>query len=342
MSKEVKIGLVVLVALVGGIWGMNYLKGVNLFSSGETGYYSIYKNTAGLAVSSSVVYQGNKVGRVKSIELYVDSMGNSEAGWRIEFTVDNLDLFIPHNTIAEIGGSILSSKVIELKLGDSMKPAEEGSMLEASIQQDIAEQVTAELEPLKQSIEKLVGSVDKVVLSVSAIFEDDATQGLPLIFESLQRSMSTLEATFNRVDGMVEENRDAFGAVMSNVESITENFNDNSGALDTIINNFASISDTLAQIEFATIIYGLNQTMGELAEITDKINNGDGSLAKVLNSDSLIVEIEQTNQELQYLLNDIYTNPKKYLGFSVIGRKDRNGFSAREEERILELIKEEK
>lgn len=341
MSKEVKIGLVVLVAIVGGIWGLNYLKGVNLFSN-QTAFYSIYKNTAGLAVSSSVVYQGNKVGRVKNIELHVDSMGNEEAGWLIEFTIDNPNLFIPENTIAEIGGSILSSKVIELKLGDSMKPAEEGSMLEASIQQDIAEQVTAELEPLKQSIEKLVGSVDKVVVSVSAIFEDDATQGLPQIFESIQRSMSTLELTFNRVDGMVEENRDVFRSVMSNVENITGNFNENSGALDTIINNFASISDTLAQIEFATIIYGINQTIGELAEITDKINNGDGSLAQVLNSDSLILEIEQTNQELQYLLNDIYTNPKKYLGFSVVGRKDRNGFSSKEEDRIIELIREEK
>jgi len=341
MSKEVKIGLVVLVAIVGGIWGLNYLKGVNLFSN-QTAFYSIYKNTAGLAVSSSVVYQGNKVGRVKNIELHLDSMGNEEAGWLIEFTIDNPNLFIPENTIAEIGGSILSSKVIELKLGDSMKPAEEGSMLEASMQQDIAEQVTAELEPLKQSIEKLVGSVDKVVVSVSAIFEDDATQGLPQIFESIQRSMSTLELTFNRVDGMVEENRDVFGAVMSNIENITGNFNENSGALDTIINNFASISDTLAQIEFATIIYGLNQTIGELAEITDKINNGDGSLAQVLNSDSLILEIEQTNQELQYLLNDIYTNPKKYLGFSVVGRKDRNGFSSKEEDRIIELIREEK
>lgn len=341
MSKEVKIGLLLLVAIVAAIWGMNYLKGINLFSD-QKGFYSIYENTAGLTVSSSVVYQGNKVGRVKSIELYVDSTGSEDAGWLITYSIDNQELFIPDDSKAEIGGGLLSSKVIALKLGDSNKEAEVGSALTGSIQQDIAEQVTAELEPLKQSIEKLVGSVDKVVVSVSAIFEDDATQGLPLIFESLQRSMSTLEVTFNRVDGMVEENRDAFGAVMSNVESITGTFNENSGALDTIISNFANISDTLAQIEFATIIYGLNQTMGELAEITDKINNGDGSLSQVLNSDSLIVEIEQTNQELQYLLNDIYTNPKKYLGFSVIGRKDRNGFSAREEDRIKELIQEEK
>ncbi len=78
-----------------------------------------------------------------------------------------------------------------------------------------------------------------------------------------------------------------------------------------------------------------------MAEITQKINTGQGSLGQLLNSDSLVVELQQSNQELQYLLNDLYTHPKKYVGFSLIGRKDRNGFSNKEEDEIKELIQEE-
>jgi phospholipid/cholesterol/gamma-HCH transport system substrate-binding protein len=78
-----------------------------------------------------------------------------------------------------------------------------------------------------------------------------------------------------------------------------------------------------------------------MAEITEKINSGKGSLGQLLNSDSLVVELQQSNQELQYLLNDLYTNPKKYVGFSIVGRKDRNGFSDKEEDAIKKIIQEE-
>jgi len=342
MSKEVKIGIILILALASGIWGFNYLKGINLFGS-PTGYYSIYENTGGLAVSSFVVYSGNKVGRVNSITLEVDSNNLTAAKWRVDFSVDNPDLFVPKNTIAKIGSSdLLGSKAIQLILGDSEEEAEVGKPLDGELQTDITAAVRAELEPLKKKTEELVGEVDLFLGSVRAIFEDDATQSLPQAFKSLENSLKTLETTSLRIDGMVAENREKFGSVMSNIKDLTYTFKMNSGAIDTIITNFSSISDSLAQVQFATVINKVQNTMTSVADITDKINNGDGTMAQLINSDSLIVEIQRSNKELQYLLNDIYSHPKKYLSFSVIERKDKDGFSKKEEERIKELINQEK
>ncbi len=355
MSKEAKIGLVVLISLVSGIWGLQYLKGVNIFSSQES-FYSVYDNTGGLTVSSAVQYAGAKVGRVKAISLYhensqeVDSAENNsdqkdsliyKPKWLIEFTVDNKNLHITKNTIAKIEGNPLSASVINLILGDSTM-AVPGDTLMGKTKNDLTETFTRELETLKKSIENLVGGVDGVVENVNAIFKDDATQGLPEVFSSLKRSIASLETTFQQVNNLLAENKEKFGNSMGNVEKITENFKNNTGKIDTILSNLSSVSDSISQIEFISITNRLNSTMAEVASITEKINNGDGTLGQLINSDSLVIEIEQTNRELQYLLNDISTNPKKYLGFSVIGRKDRNGFSNKEEDRIREIIKKEK
>lgn len=343
MSKEAKIGLIVLAAVVLGFWGVQFLMGKNIFSSSKT-FYSVYNNTGGLTSGSIVQFAGAKVGRVNSVNLYMDSTNTDENAlpeWLVEFTVDNKDLDITTNTIAKIEGNPLSSSVINLIIsGDSL--ALSGSTLKGTPKDDLTETFTRELETLKASIQHLVGGVDGVVENINAIFKDDATQGLPEVFSSLKRSIASLETTFTKVNNLLAENKTKFGNSMGNLEDITESFKDQSGKIDTIMTNFSLVSDSLAQIQFAVIVNKVNKTLDEVASIAEKVNNGEGSLGQLINSDSLVVELQQSNQELQYLLNDIYTNPKKYLSFSVVGRKDRNGFSDKEEDRIKEIIQEEK
>ncbi len=346
MSKEVKIGLIVVAAIVCGIWGLNYLKGINLLHPSNS-YYTVYNNTGGLTAGSSVQFAGAKVGRVNSIQLFTDSAAASDSTqlvlpeWLVEFTVDNPNLSITRNTKAKIEGNPLSASVINLEIigGATAGP---GDTLLGIVKNDLTETFTREIETLKQSIENLVQGVDGVVENVNTIFSDDATQGLPEVFSSLKRSIASLETTFSEVNNILEANKIKVGNSLDNLETVTAIIKTKAGDIDTIITNFSEISNEFAQADFTAILSKVEETMSEVNQITDKINNGDGSLAQVINSDSLIIEIEQTNQELQYLLNDIYTNPKKYLGFSVIGRKDRNGFSNKEEDRIREIIKEEK
>ncbi|MFK7758173.1 MAG: MlaD family protein [Flavobacteriales bacterium] len=343
MSKEAKIGLIVLLAILVGYWGVQFLMGKSVFSNSKT-FYSVYNNTGGLTSGSVVQFAGAKVGRVNSVTLFMDSTrteSNPLPEWLVEFSVDNDVLNITSSTVAKIEGNPLTSSIINLDIS-GIELAQSGDTLEGRDKDDLTATFTRELETLKASIQHLVGGVDGVVENINAIFADDATQGLPEVFSSLKRSIASLETTFSEVNNLLAENRVKFGNSMGNLEEITENFKGQTGKIDTIMTNFSSISDSLAQVEFQAIVRKVAQTLDEVSSITEKVNNGEGSLGQLINSDSLVVELQQSNQELQYLLNDIYTNPKKYLSFSVIGRKDRNGFSDREEDRIKEIIQEEK
>ena len=412
MSKEAKVGLVVIVAIVAGVWGFNYLKGANLFNSGNLKLHATYQNVGGLNSSSPVSFNGLKVGRVTNIriaskdelkeQVYLDLAGdpsrinmsalNSEfietllskpehkgksknnllqdillhkikiednilnskfidslistpkysGRLRVNFDIINKSIFIPSDSRAKIISSdLLGSKAVELVLGEDTVFLQSGQLIDSDIQQDLTEAVRAELEPLKVKTEQLMEDVDRFLLVLKGILEDDASKSIPEAFKSLSRSLKTLETSSARVDGMIAENREDLKIGITQFKELATTLTANSVNIDSILMNFRTVSADLADTDISTTISNANKIIKDMGLIAAKINNGEGSLGQLVNSDSLVIELQQSNQELQYLLNDLYTHPKKYVGFSIIGRKDRNGFSNKEEDEIKELIQEE-
>lgn len=337
MSKEAKVGLIVLVAILAGIWGFNYLKGVNLFNKGKLNLYSVYDNVGGLTSSSPVTYKGLNIGKVNRIAIDTAEVQKL----RVDFSITNDDILIPADSHAKIISSILGSASVEIILGSDINTVETNTELEGEIEADFTAAFKEELEPIKLKTEQLMEDVDKFLVILKGIIEDDASKSLPEAFESLRKSLKTLETSSKRVDGMIAENREDLKEGITQFKDLATTLTANSVNIDSILMNFRTVSADLAQTDISSTINNANGIIKQMAEITEKINSGQGSLGQLLNSDSLVVELQQSNQELQYLLNDLYTHPKKYVGFSIIGRKDRNGFSNKEEDEIKELIKEE-
>jgi phospholipid/cholesterol/gamma-HCH transport system substrate-binding protein len=341
VSKEFKIGAIVVISIALLFMGVNYLKGINLFQNQRT-YYAVYDNIDGLGQSNPVMLNGFKIGLVKEVKLHPNGQGNL----LVEILINDENLQIPDDTKAKIFTSdLLGSKAVDMVLGESMVMAANADTLLSDIESDLATEMKAQLAPLKAKVDDLTAGIEVIITNLQAVFEDEATQGLPEVFETLNRTMLTLEQASLGIDAAVAENRTKLNGIMGNVESITGNLAESNEDLTAVISNFESISDSLAQTNLKGTIEKADAAMTDLAEIMEKIESGEGTIGMLINNDSLHTALNQSNVELQTLINDIYTNPWRYIHVSIFGKKDKKNFSKaelREIDRMVEkALKEE-
>ena len=281
---------------------------------------------------------GFKVGQVSKVEF-------SEVGdgtLLVAFDIEQSNLKLPDDTRARIFSSdLFGTKAINLIAGDSPNLAVPGDTLISDLEVGIAEAVRIELMPLKNKTDQLIDGVDDILENLKAVFEADATLGLPTAFESIQRTVESLEQTSLQLDAMVAENRETLSSIMTNVDGITANFRNHNDELANVMENFSDISDSLAAVNFAATINRADRSLAHVETITRKIAEGEGSLGKLVNSDSLHDDLMATNKELQYLINDLYLNPWRYVRVSVFGKKQEKTLSKKELKRLRKLIQDE-
>ena len=314
--------------------GVNYLKGISLFINQRT-FFAVYENVDGLGPANPVVLNGFKVGQVKTVGFHPKGDGSL----LVSFMIDKDELKVPLNTKARIISSdFFGSKAIELLLGDTSVMAMKNDTLPSEIEIGIAEAVRIELVPLKKKTDQLIEGVDDILNNLQAFFADDATQGLPKVFESLQRTMENLETTSYRLDNAIASNSSTLTSIFNNVDSITDNLRANNARISNIVRNLDSVTDSLARVDLAATLTKADRALGDFAEVMDKVNNGDGSIAMLINTDSLHQSLIQTNLEVQYLINDLYMNPWRYVSVSVFGKKPKDQLSKKELKQIQEIV----
>jgi phospholipid/cholesterol/gamma-HCH transport system substrate-binding protein len=333
-GRDIKIGVLVLLGGILLVLGVNYLKGFDPFGNGRA-FNAVYDRIDGLAVSNPVVVNGFKVGQVSAIDF--DARGNGAL--MVTFIIEQPNLQLPDDTKARIvSNDLFGTKAIDLIAGRSRGLAQPGDTLPSEIEMGIAESVKQELIPLRQRTDQLIAGVDEILLNLQTVFQDSATQGLPKAFESIQRTMENLENTSRTLDMTVEENRMALKGIVDNMENLTGFINDQQGNLSNALGNFSQISDSLANLELASTLKRADASIAELNRVLEGLNAGEGSLGKLLKSDSLHDGLLATNKELQFLLNDLYLNPQRYVRVSVFGGKEKRKLSQKELERLQRLI----
>jgi len=319
ISKEVRIGVIVTLAIALLIFGFNFLKGKNVFFE-QVKYYAVYDRVEGLVESNPVQINGYSVGHVDKISFLPDNSGRIV----VRFVIKEEEFQIPRNTVARVVSSdLLGSKAVQLILGKSQQFHEPGDTLISGIQASLTEEVNKQVAPIKVKAEKLISSLDSVLAVIQYIFNEESTENIKESFESINTAIRTLKKTALRVDTLVIEQRTRLARISSNVEAITSNFRSNNEKLNKIITNFASISDSMAKANFAATIANANRALTQTASITEKINRGEGSLGLLVNNDSLYNNLNAASRDLDLLLEDVRLHPKRYVSISVFGRKDK-------------------
>jgi len=307
MKKELKIGFVAIITIAMLFVGVNYLKGFNVLNSSRN-FYANYENIGGLQVGSTVLVNGFKVGMVSNLELLVEDNQN------LLVTVSIVqDFNIPSNSVCRIvNQDLMGTKGVSLILGDNQVYANIGDTLLSSIEGSLQDEVNAQILPLKQKAEELIGSVDSVMMIVTAVLNKDTRETLRNSLSSLDKTFALMSRTMIKVDSLVLVNDELLSKIISNLESITSNLEEGNGEIKTILTNFASISDSLAKSNISSTLQNINS-------ITTKINQGEGSIGLLMKDDKLYKNFEQSTKELAELLEDIKKNPSRYVNFSIIG-----------------------
>jgi phospholipid/cholesterol/gamma-HCH transport system substrate-binding protein len=269
---------------------------------------------------------------VKSVRLHDDGTGRI----LVEVLLRDANLRIPKDTKLEIyDADLFGGKAIQVLLGQSEELALNKDTLETSISLGLAESVKQEIEPLKQKSTQLFASVDTLISNIRRVLNKEQTQDLTEVFDNLKNTISNLERSSSELNGILANNKGKIGSIFDNVNSISANLKSNNDELTNAIQNASLITDSLAKLNLSATLRKVDLALQGVNKITQQINSGEGSLGKLLQSDSLHNEVVQASHSLDLLLNDMRVNPKKYLSFSVFGGKD-NGeeFSKKELEQL--------
>jgi len=303
LTKETKIGIIAVITFALLVWGFNFLKGKNIIVTSNY-YFVVYDHIDGLEDASAVMLSGYKVGVVETIKFHKKQRSRII----VRFSVDK-DIMIPQNSKAVIEpATLIAGKIIKLEFSDEIQFHEKGDTLIGLIKPGLE----SELIPIKNKAERLIESLD----SVLSIFDAERRKGL-------QNSLDNIENISGDLSGLVAEEKDKLSKILSNFESISDNLKNNNEKISTVLANFSNISDSLAQANIKSTVLNANKTLAELGEISGKINKGEGTIGLLINNDSLYVNLNQLATDLDKLVIDLNENPKRYIHFSLFGKKDK-------------------
>ncbi len=314
VSRSTKIGIFVAIVISFAIWGLYFLKGMDLFNK-ESRYVILYKNIQGLVSSNPVQIKGLKVGIVSKIE-FTDPHFETLT---VEIIVKN-GIKIPKGTIAKIYSSdLMGSKSIELLVGNSNEYYHDGDTLQSEIEESLQEQVKLQMLPIKRKAESLMSTMDSILTGFEYVFNQNTKENLLTSIENIKKTFENLEHSTRNIDTLVS-NGNLYMA-LSNIESITSNIKAQNKSIANILNNTSKLTDTIVQMNISKTLRHANSALIQFDSIASKISRGDGTIGQLLKNDTLFDQLKAASSDLDKLLIDVKSNPKKYVHFSIFGSK---------------------
>lgn len=296
-TKEVKIALVAIAGVVVLFFGMNFLKGLNIFSS-EDNYYVQFSDITGLSSSSPVYADGFKVGVVKDI---IYDYSHTE-GSKVLIGVDK-QLRIPQGSSAEIVSDMLGNVKVNLLLANN--PREKvapGGLIKGMINDG----AMGKLQDMVPAVEKMLPKLDSIMTSLNAILADPAIRQSLHNVQAITDNLTTSTAQLNTLMAGLNKNVPGMMAKANNV-----------------LDNTETLTANLAAVDVASTMRQVGQTIANVQQLTAKLNSKEGSLGLLMNDTQLYDNLNSTMRNADSLVIDLRQHPKRYVHFSVFGRKDK-------------------
>ena len=312
ITKEAKIGIFAVISLAALFWGVNFLKGKNIFSRTNT-YYAIFNRVDGLKPTNDVLLSGYKVGLVKSIKFEEGHTGRLIVTLLVEKRYQ-----IPRNSIVKlISADLMGGKAIRLEVTPNDEFHQSGDTLKSSIETGLLDQLVFEMVPIKEKAERLMEDMEIALEVIAKVFNEQNRDNLTQSIESLRSSLGNIDELTGELNGMLSDDEGKLLQIVNNVHSISQNLKDNSDDIDLIVKNISSISDTLAKANLSQTLAQTDSAMVSFNQIVTKINRGEGSMGMLINNDTFYNNLENASRNLELLLYDMKVNPKRYVNISL-------------------------
>jgi phospholipid/cholesterol/gamma-HCH transport system substrate-binding protein len=310
ISNEVKVGAVALVTIIVFIWLFNFLKGKDFFKR-TANYYAVYDKIGGLAESSPVEINGYKVGVVQSID-FIDA---TSGRLLVAFSVSK-DFKLPVNTVAEVlPVSIIAGMKVQFVYGDGPGFYSDGDTIPGRLSESLLSTLDEELQPIKEKVAGLVTVLDSVINSINDIID-------PEFKKNLSGTIAHLNNTTGSLDRILGSKEKELKETLDNITRFSKMLSDNTAKMNSTFSNLESITDTLAAADLYNSISNLKASLEKASALIENLNDGKGSAGQLLTNDSLYTNLNSSLASLNLLLEDVKSNPKRYVHFSVFGKKN--------------------
>lgn len=313
INNETKIGILAFTAIALLILGFNFLKGRNLFDKSRK-LYAVFHSVSGLTTSNPATVNGLQIGTVFAM---VEKDKNLDS---VIVTINlDKDINIPINSLAYINKDLLGTASLTIELGNSSILTKDGDYLNTQVTTGLVDDVKASLNPALNNVNGTLKSLDSLIEVVGLTF-DPATKAN---FQSIVRNLTQTSAS---LQSLLKAQSNVLAKTLANMNQITGNLAQNNEAINRTISNVETATGKLAAVNLDSTINNLNKTVSELSGIVSKANSTDGSLGLLLNDAKLYQNLENTTRSMNVLLDDFRVHPKRYVHFSLLGKKDKGNY----------------
>lgn len=296
LSNEFKVGVLAVVSICIFFVGYNFMMGRdNIFTRGRD-FFVRYNNTQGLSVGTKVMFNGFKVGMLRSLKMDEDQMIVA----KLEITSD---MPIPKDSKIKLESALLGGVTLKLILGTSKEQAEDGDELAAEYTSDIFNMVNSR-------IVNVTNSADSVMGTLNDFFHKDGLNSaigeLPLVLRELTRTIAEIRSTVSMIQPGLASTAKGMGEFSASLPEYDRQLREGLG-------HFNQLGRQVDSVRVAELLNNLSVSSGKLASLMTKLEAGEGSAGKLLNDDQLYLDILKTNAELQKVMLDLKKYPEKYI-----------------------------
>lgn len=321
MSDEIKVGGLTVVAIAVLVLGFNYLKGNSLLSS-KKDIYVLFENAANVSTASPVAMHGLKIGKVTET-VYLENEQKMDS-FNVIFKVSvKKDFNIPKGSKVEIVDvDMLGTKMLSIVPANSNNYIVTGDTLIGGVKggifaslEDKIDPVISQVSPALQSIDKLVNNMNEQLLESGKINQ---------LLASLQVSLKNFEKISGKVNTLLDNQSANIEGIVTDAKQLTASLNSNTGHIDSILTNVNSLTGKLNELEFKKLMASAEKSVGEIEKTLSALNNAEGTLGKLVYEDGIYNGLDSTLVSINALIEDLMANPKRYVSFSLIERKDKS------------------
>lgn len=304
-SRELKTGVIAISIIVLVIWGYNFLKDQKIFDNSRT-LYAEYENVQGLAKSSPITINGLIVGRVTNISFNPSKEGILVVAMNFTDPVE-----FSANSVAEIySPDFISGKSLRIRIAyDDALVAKDGDTLIGKFDSGLLGTINEQIAPLQKKVEDFIMNTDTVMENLNNVLDIENQKNLKSSLQHLDVTLRNFEKVSKNADKILASNNDKIDSILSNA--------------NIAMNTFSEMMDSLHKADLGATVIKLQNTLDGFNNLLDGIEQGNGSIGKLMKDDQLYINLENASKELEELLRDLKLHPKRYVNVSVFGKKEK-------------------
>ena len=301
LSYEIKTALLVMSGIFLFIVMINYLKSNDIFVS-DRSFFAIYEDVEGVSTGTPVTISGFNVGSVQDISFYGD-----DAKLLLKFRVEN-DFEFSSNSIAQIYETgLIGGKALAIIPVNGKNLAISGDTLQSDIAPGLTELVNDKLSPLQEKIESMVVSADSLLIAVNSVFDIETKQNLTSSIENFSATIQSAKKSVDVLEEVLGNNENRLNSIILNA--------------DQSFKNLSNLSENFDELDL--VIENLSKSSTNINSITSEIKTGNGLVNKVIYDEMFVESLDQISSNINLLLEDLRMNPKRYVHFSLFGKKNK-------------------